>query len=197
MYKKDMIERGNLLIAVFGLNLRRATFTICSYFVAVGLFNSCWRSVTWRWCFLKKHPQSFHSGSSARIMSIIISGPAVKNHIWPKMAGESSAIYRTTYHSLSLVDKRVLPCHSPSLTSSKSSSQDSVIGTKNLATERIGSMSAELRVNPLQRPGETENTNENEDDEERNPSHEHRDTSSSSHAWITNGIASKSGTGLR
>ena len=34
--QSDMIERGNLLFAVFGLNLRRATFTICSYFVAVG-----------------------------------------------------------------------------------------------------------------------------------------------------------------
>ena len=34
--QSDMIERWNLLFAVFGSNLRRATFTICSYFVAVG-----------------------------------------------------------------------------------------------------------------------------------------------------------------
>ena len=33
--KSDMTERGNLLFAVFGSNLRRATFTICSFFVAV------------------------------------------------------------------------------------------------------------------------------------------------------------------
>ena len=37
--QSDMIERGNLLFAAFGLNLRRATLTICSYFVAVGSFT--------------------------------------------------------------------------------------------------------------------------------------------------------------
>ena len=55
---------------------------------------------------------------------------------------------------------------SSTLTSSTSSSQDSVTGTENLAAERSGSMSEELRGNPLQKPPETENTNKNEDDEE-------------------------------
>ena len=44
-------------------------------------------------------------------------------------------------------------------TSSTSSSQDSVIGTENPATERSWSMSAELRGNPLQEPAETGNPN--------------------------------------
>ena len=38
--QSDMIEQGNLLFAVFELNLRRATFAICTYFVAVGSFYS-------------------------------------------------------------------------------------------------------------------------------------------------------------
>ena len=38
--QSDMIERGDPLFAVFGLNLRRATFTTCSYFVAVGSFTA-------------------------------------------------------------------------------------------------------------------------------------------------------------
>ena len=36
--QSDMIERWSLLFAVFGSNLRRATFTICCYFVAIGSF---------------------------------------------------------------------------------------------------------------------------------------------------------------
>ena len=35
-------------------------------------------------CFLKKHPQFLHSGSSARIMGFLTTGPAVKNHFSPK-----------------------------------------------------------------------------------------------------------------
>ena len=35
-----MIERGDLLFAVVGWNLRRSTFTICSYFVAIGPFTA-------------------------------------------------------------------------------------------------------------------------------------------------------------
>ena len=38
--QSDMIERWNLLFAVFGSNLRRATFTICYFFVAVGSFTA-------------------------------------------------------------------------------------------------------------------------------------------------------------
>ena len=38
--QSDMIERGDPLFAVFGLNLGRATFTTCSYFVAVGSFTA-------------------------------------------------------------------------------------------------------------------------------------------------------------
>ena len=94
---------------------------------------------------------------------------------------------------------------------STSSSQDSVMGKANPATERSGSMSAELRGNLMHKPTETENKNKNEGREELrggilhdltdwlqgfrenlvdesvpleprgNLSHEHRDTSSSSH----------------
>ena len=39
--QSDMIERGDPLFAVFGKNLRRATFTIfLFYFVAVGSFTA-------------------------------------------------------------------------------------------------------------------------------------------------------------
>ena len=64
---------------------------------------------SWRVCFFKKHPQSFHSGSSARIMGILTTGPAVRNHISPKMANGSIAILRTTYPSLSQACRRVPP----------------------------------------------------------------------------------------
>ena len=51
-------------------------------------------------------------------------------------------------------------------TSSTSSSQDSVIGTENLVTERSGSMSAESRRAPLPKSVKNENTNKDEGDEE-------------------------------
>ena len=51
-------------------------------------------------------------------------------------------------------------------TSSTSSSQDSVIGTENLVTERSGSMSAESRGAPLPKSVKNENTNKDEGDEE-------------------------------
>ena len=38
--QSDMIERRNLLFAVFESNLRRAIFTVRSYFVSVGSFAS-------------------------------------------------------------------------------------------------------------------------------------------------------------
>ena len=48
---------------------------------------------------LEEHPQFFHSGRSARMMAILITGPAVKNHISPKMERELIAIYHTMCHS--------------------------------------------------------------------------------------------------
>ena len=48
---------------------------------------------------LEKHLQYFHSGSSARIMGILTTGPAVKKHISPKMARELIAIFQTMCYS--------------------------------------------------------------------------------------------------
>ena len=47
---------------------------------------------------LEEHPQFFHSESSARIMGILITGPAVKNHTSPKMERELIAIFHTMCH---------------------------------------------------------------------------------------------------
>ena len=66
---------------------------------------------SWHLCFLKKHPQSSHSGSSARIIGILTTGPAVKNHISPKMARELIAIFQIVCHSQSLVYRRVPQQH--------------------------------------------------------------------------------------
>ena len=44
----------------------------------------------------KKHPQCFHSESSAGTR---ITGPTVKNHISPKRAKELIAIFQTMCHS--------------------------------------------------------------------------------------------------
>ena len=74
---------------------------------------------SWQLCFLKKHPQFFHSGSSARIMGILTTGPAVKNHISPKMARELIATYQTICHSSSLVYRRVKQIHRKSSTRMK------------------------------------------------------------------------------
>ena len=83
-------------------------------------------------CFLKKHPQFFHSGSSARIMGIFTTGSAVKNHISPKMARELIAICQTKCHSQSLVYRRVPLQHSTPI-SSGFSSQDSVFDVRRYA----------------------------------------------------------------
>ena len=48
---------------------------------------------------LEETPQFFLSGSSARIMGIPTTGPAVENHISPNMARELIAIYQTMCHS--------------------------------------------------------------------------------------------------
>ena len=59
--------------------------------------------------FLKKHPQFFHSGSSARILGILTTGPAVKNHISPEMGRELIAIDPIMCHLWFQVYQRVLP----------------------------------------------------------------------------------------
>ena len=64
-----------------------------------------------------------------------------------------------------LVCRRVPSLHLH-LIFSTSSSQDSVIGTENPATERSEIRSEESRGNPSRGSAETENTNKNEDDEE-------------------------------
>ena len=63
---------------------------------------------------MKKLPQFFLSGSSARIIGILTTGPAVENHISPKMARALIAMYQTTYHSWFLVYRRV-PLRRPHL----------------------------------------------------------------------------------
>ena len=98
-------------------------------------------------------------------MGILTSGPAVKNHISPKVARQSVVIYGITYHSLSLVCRRVPLLHHL-LLQSTSSSQETGIGTENSAAERSEIMSEESRGNPLHGSVETENTNKNKDDEE-------------------------------
>ena len=65
-------------------------------------------------CFLKKHQQFFLSGSSARIMGIHTTGPAVKIHFSSKMARDLVAIFQTMSHSKSLVYRRV-PLQHPHL----------------------------------------------------------------------------------
>ena len=106
---------------------------------------------------------------------------------------------------------------SSSPASSTSSSQDTVISTENPATERSEIMSEESRRNPSRGPAETENTNKNEDDEELRSEllqdlpewlqdfmenlvdknvQPHQCSPSAFHAWITNGVASKSVTGF-
>ena len=78
-----------------------------------------------------------------------------KPHLTQKMAKTSIAIKRTTYHSLSLVCRRVSSTSS-SPASSTSSSQDTVISTENPATERRKTMSEESRGNPSRGSAETE-----------------------------------------
>ena len=80
-------------------------------------------------------------------MCILTTGPAVENHVSPKMA------------------RVLIP------TSSSSSSQDSAFDvsrytSKSSTRKKWKYISEELRGNPLHKPTETENTNQNEDDEE-------------------------------
>ena len=90
-------------------------------------------------------------------MGTSTTGSAVKKHISPKMSKESIAIYRTTYHSLSLVCRRLPLLHLL---------RQHLHRTENPATERSEIMSEESRGNPSRESAEDENTNENEDDEE-------------------------------
>ena len=97
---------------------------------------------------LEEHPQFFHSESSARIMGILITGPAVKNHTSPKMERELIAIFHTMCHSPWFISEFFLNfIFSP--TSAAFSSQDSVFDVKRYAEnpepERSGSTSEELR----------------------------------------------------
>ena len=124
---------------------------------------------SWHWCFLKKHPQFLHSGSSARIISIPSTGPVVKNHISHQ---NGMKINCTFANNVPFVVRGLSTSSSTSSTpaSSTSSSQDSVFDgnryTENPVQERSGSTSEELRGNPMQKPTATENKNKNEGREE-------------------------------
>ena len=115
------------------------------------------KTYSWQLCFLKKHPQFFHSWSSARIMGFPTTGPAVKKHISPQMAKESIAMKRTTCHSLSLVCRRVPLLHLHLLLQHL---HRRILWSarKNPATERSETMSKESRWNPSRGSAETENT---------------------------------------
>ena len=66
---------------------------------------------SWRLCFLKKHPPFFHSESSAKIMCFYHWTSGQKPHLTKKWQKIQIAISRTTYHSLSLVCRRVPLLH--------------------------------------------------------------------------------------
>ena len=101
-------------------------------------------------------------------MRKLTTGPAVKNHISPKMARELNATYQTMCHSWSLVNQRVLrqPHRISSASSSQGSASDVRRYAENPVPERSRSTSEELRGNPLHRSTETENTHKNEGREE-------------------------------
>ena len=121
--------------------------------------NNC--TYSWQLCFLKKHPQFFHSGSCARIVGIFTRGRVVKNYISTEMERKLIAILRTTFHLWFLVSQRVPSSteHSPS--SPSSSSQDSEFDvyryTKNPVPERSGSTGGGR--DPQHESTETENKN--------------------------------------
>ena len=133
-----------------GANKRRSD-TTCQ---RIGLVRDCYAS--WR-----NSRSSFHSGSSARIMGNLTTGPAVKSHISPKRARELIA---KKSNSVPFVVPGLSTSSSttPTPTSSSLSSQDSVFDvnrdTENPVPERSGSMSEELRGNPLHKPTEIEKT---------------------------------------
>ena len=110
---------------------------------------------------LEETPAVLSLGNSARIMGFLTIGPAVRNHISSETARNSIAIWRTTYHSLSLACRRVPLLHIHLLLQHL---HRRILCTENPAIERSGSMGAELLGNPLQEPAETENTNKKEEE---------------------------------
>ena len=85
---------------------------------------------SWRLCFLKKLPQFFHSGSSARIMGILTAGPETKNHISPKRQENWLQFIKLfTIRSPWFINEFL---HDATRASSLSSSQDSVFGRKQI-----------------------------------------------------------------
>ena len=114
-------------------------------------------------------PQFFLSGSSARIMGTLTTGPAVKNPHLTKN-GNRVDCNMSNYVSFVVPGLSTSPSATPTPTSSSSSSQDSVLDvsryTENPVPERSGSMSEELQGNSLHEPTETENENKNEGREE-------------------------------
>ena len=118
---------------------------------------------SWQLCFLKKLPQYFLSGSSARIMVILTTGPVVKNHISPK--GQENWLQYINNVPFVVPGLSTSSSTKPTPTSSSSSSQDSVFDvsryTENPVPKRSGSTSEELRGNPLHNRTETENKNKN------------------------------------
>ena len=57
---------------------------------------------------LEETPAVLHRRTSTRIMGTLTTGPAVKNHISPKMARELIANFQTIYHSWFLLYQRLL-----------------------------------------------------------------------------------------
>ena len=168
---------------------------------------------SWRWCFLKKPPQ-FSLGKLCEDRGFTYHWTSgQKPHLTKK--GKKIHFNISNYVPFVVPGLSTSSSTTPTPTSSTSSSQDSVFDvsryTENPVLERSGSMSDDLRWNPLHKPTETENRNKDEGREEvqsdllhdlpdwlqefrenlvdesvptesrRNPSHENRDTSSSSH----------------
>ena len=101
-------------------------------------------------------------------MGKLTTGPAVNNHITPKMARELIEIFQT-YVPFVVPGLSTSSSTTPTPTSS-CSSQDSVLDvsryTENPVPERSGSTSEELRGKPMHKPPENENKNKNEGCEE-------------------------------
>ena len=111
-------------------------------------------------CFLKKLPQFFLSGSSARIMGACHWTSGQKPHLTKK--GKRIDCNTSNYVPIVVPGLSTSSCTTPTPTSSTSLSQDAVFDvsryTENPVPERSGSTSEELRGNPLHRSTETENT---------------------------------------
>ena len=99
------------------------------------------------------------------MMGIPTTEPAVINHISPKK-GKRIDCKKANYVPFVVPGSSTSSSTTPPSTSPSSSSQDSVFDvnryTENPVRNRSGSVSEELRGNPMHRPTETENTNKNE-----------------------------------